>query len=167
MPPTIGDIRDALFAWVDGETSLKTIWIPSNAPIPARPFVTLQMRPLADIGGDWHSPPDDSGISTIYQDREFLVEISVRGELHARGAALAQSYCETIKRSLQTRAVVDTLNAAEVAPLEALPSEDLSAIERLDFRSVYMFQARFGVTMERTEDVGFIATSDAPTGTYG
>ena len=163
---TITQIRAALFAWVDGETALTTIWSPSNAPRPARPFVTMDMRPVTNIGHDSRGAPDNNGDAILYADREFRLEIRVYGELQPRGAAAAQSLCEEIKRSLQTRTVVDTLTAAEVGPLEALPTQDLSEIDRVDFESVFMFEARFAVTMERTEDVGFIATSDAPTGTY-
>jgi hypothetical protein len=163
---TITELRAALFAWVDGETTLTTIWVPANAPKPARPYVSIELQPPEDVARDWHSPPDNSGISTIYSDRQVLVEIRVLGDIQPRGAAIAESFCEQIKRSLQMRQVVDTLNAADVAVLEALPTQDLSKIDRTDFQSVYMFQARFGVTMERTEDVGFIATSEAPTGTY-
>ena len=159
-------IREALYQWVASQSAFTTIWIPSNAPMPAVPFVTMLMRPVRDIGHDGYGSPNDSGIRTIYADREFMLEVEVYGDIQPAGADVAQTTLETIKASLQTRVVIDALSEAEIACLEALPTQDLSAIGRLDYEARYMFEGRFGLTMEHTEDVSFISTSDAPTGSY-
>jgi hypothetical protein len=163
---TITEIRNALYAWVSGQTSLTVIWRFANAPQPARPYVTLRMLPLADVGYDWHGDPDAQGDAETFKDRVFAAEIEVHGEAQPYGANVALSELEQIKRSLQMVTVTDILSAAGLAPMDTSPSEERSAIRRLDFEARYAFQARFGVTQEGTESVGYIATSDAPTGTY-
>jgi hypothetical protein len=160
-------IRDALYDWVDSQTALTIIWIPANAPMPEQPYITLRMRPVRDVHRDYHTPPDDSGWSTIFADREFIFEVEVYGDIHPAAADSAMTEIERIKSSLQTRVVIDALTTADIAIMEAMPTQDLSAIGRTDHEARYMFEARFGITLEHTEEVGIIETSDAPTGTYG
>jgi hypothetical protein len=161
-------IRQALWEWVDGQvpSGVTVIWLQANAPMPAQPFVTLLMRPLRDIHRDYHTGPDDAGIAQIYADREFVLEIQVYGTLQPDGADLAMTYLEDIKASLQEETTINGLAAADLAPRQALPTQDLSAIGRQEFEARYMFEAIFGWTYEHDDDVGYIGTSDAPTGSY-
>lgn len=163
---TITQIRNALYSWVDGQTSLTVIWRFPNAPQPARPYVSLRMLPLADVGHDYYDDPDDQGDAEIFKDRVFSAEIEVHGETQPGGSNVALSELEQIKRSLQTVAVTDILSAAGIAPMDTAPSEDRSAVRRVEYEARYAFQARFGVTQTSAEAVGYIATSDAPTGAY-
>jgi hypothetical protein len=161
-------IMETLWDLVDAMTpgTVTTIWGRPNAPRPSGPFVTMIMRPLDGAELDHHGAPDASGIRTIYADRAFTLSVEVYGTRSATGEDPAHSHIEGIKRSFQTEAVSDTLGEASLAFRQAGPTQDLSAVGRIDFEARYLSELEFGLTQDYEEDAGFIATSDAPTGSY-
>lgn len=163
------EIEDAIWDVVDALTpaEVTTIWSRGNAPMPEAPYVTLLMRPCTPIGEDAHGAPGVNGIRQILADRQFMLEIEVYGTTHTSGQDTAHTYLERIKMAFGTVEVADTLAEVDVSYRGHVATTDLSDIGRIDYEARYMAELEFGLTLEFTEDAGFISTSEAPTGAYG
>jgi hypothetical protein len=163
---TFTEQRQALYDWVSSVVPLTFIWIPSNAPQPATPFGTIQMKPTSEIGHDYHSPPDNNGVETITGDREYMFEVQVYGAISPTGEDEAYSWALALQTSLQKRSILDELAQFGIAYVDAEPITDLGEIGRSKWEARALLEVRFRIGHVETDTVGVIETSDAPTGSF-
>jgi hypothetical protein len=160
-----GEVREALYDWVDGQVPITWIWQPANGPQPATPYGTIRMLLTDQIGHASVTQPDDTGERTLTQNEEFNFEAKIIGALTPGGDDQVASWLQQLKTSLQTRAVIDALAQAGIAYVETEPIVDLSDTGRVEFESMGMLEIRFRIGYSESDNVGYIETSDAPTGT--
>jgi hypothetical protein len=160
------DIRNALYDWVSTQIPITWIWIPSNAPQPAVPFGTIRMRPTEQIGQDYHSPPNDSGVETLWSDDEFMFEAQIYGTLSPNGEDPAFSWAKMLEKSLHKWTVLAELEKYGIAFVDTEPIIDLGDAGRTNYEARAMLEVRFRIGYAETDTVGVIETSDAPTGTF-
>jgi hypothetical protein len=163
---TFTDQRAALYDWASSIVPITFIWIPSNGPQPATPFGTIEMKPTEEIGHDYHSEPDDNGISTIKGDREYMFEVQIYGSISPTGEDQAHSWALDLQTSLQKRSVLDELKKFGIAYVDAEPITSLTDIGRTRYEARALLEVRFRIGHEETDTVGVIEESDAPTGSY-
>lgn len=63
-------------------TSLTTIWEYQNAPTPARPYVSLRIQDIQQIGRDWEGPSAQDGKFDILGQREALLTAYINPDPH-------------------------------------------------------------------------------------
>ncbi len=160
------DIRNALYDWVSTTVPITWIWIPSNAPQPDVPYGTIRIRPTEQIGSDYHTPPNDSGVETLWSDDEFMFEVQVYGTVSPTGEDPAFSWAKMLEKSLHKRSVLDELEKFGIAFVDTEPITDLGTVGRTNYEARAMLEVRFRIGYSETDTVGVIETSDAPTGTF-
>ncbi len=130
------------------------------------PYGTIRIRPTEQIGSDYHTPPNDSGVETLWSDDEFMFEVQVYGTVSPTGEDPAFSWAKMLEKSLHKRSVLDELEKFGIAFVDTEPITDLGTVGRTNYEARAMLEVRFRIGYSETDTVGVIETSDAPTGTF-
>lgn len=146
----LSGLKDGLYQWVSGNVSRPTIWADQNSPRPAKPYFTLKITPVVQIGEDHVSSMlDVSGVDKyrITGDREFTLMVQGIGY----GAIQKLS---NLRDSLNDPVVTDALRSHDIAYVD---SEDILDITELE-DSIYVERGSLDVVF-RTSTQSEIAAS--------
>lgn len=151
---------DALRNWVANQTGLTTIWMNPNAPRPAKPYATIQLISSPDIGLPYTSEPDDTGSGTIRIQREVTVSVQIYEEVTNNDPRAAYLRAIALRDSLYLPSVRDTLatDGWGLRGIDLLADTPQQVGDGWEPRAT--FDARFGVAVDQTDDLGLIETAE-------
>jgi hypothetical protein len=135
-----------------------TIWEYPNAPRPVRPYCSIRIGSVVRIGEPYHGTIDASGIAQVLSQREVVLSIVVyedRDNTDPRSALLTAT---DLRDSLDLYGTLDTLKTNGWAYRGVELLQDTPELLDTGFEPRATFDVRFGVTIEQSDDMGWIET---------
>lgn len=156
MAFSLQTIRTGLYSFVSGMTNVTTIWYNQNAPRPALPYVTMDIREYEMINRDWIAPLDENCDSFFAGNREFTLVINYYGA----GAIEALERLQTLGRSYD---VQNQLLNSGVVYVNRVAMTNVAELLDTKWEERYQLEMRFrvsnqGITAPETFNVGSIET---------
>jgi hypothetical protein len=151
---------DAIRQWVANQTGLTTVWLHPDAPRPDKPYATVQVLSSPDIGLPYTSKPDPEGQGTIRVQREVTVSVQVYEEVSNPDPRSAYLRAIDLRDSLYLPSVRDSLavDGWGLRGIELLADTPQQVGDGWEPRAT--FDARFGVAVDLTDDLGLIETAE-------
>ena len=149
---------DAIRQWVADTTGLTTIWMNPNAPRPDRPYCAIQITSVLRIGEPYHGTIDASGIAQVLSQREVVLSINVYEDAANNDPRSALLKATDLRDSLDLFGTLDTLKADGWAYRGVESLQDTPELLDTQFEPRATFDVRFGVTIEQSDDMGWIET---------
>jgi hypothetical protein len=154
MSLNISTIQQAFYDWVSTKTGVTTIWFFPNAPRPERPYISLNIAELSINGWDYETPPDATGLASLFGDRDLTLEINHYGP----GGFEA---LDKLRTSVLEFAVQQDLCAAGIGLVDRMPITNTTELLDTKYEPRAMMEMMFrisnqGITDADTYDVGLI-----------
>lgn len=142
-------IQDALYDWMDAQTTWEIVHAEQNAPAPDTPYLTMRTTNIPKVGQDDRTSPNDSGIANITGNRELTLEVQ------GYGAGAIQELIN-LASSLEKQSVRASLRANNIAFVRTEPIQNLTYLVETHMVERGILEVVFRVAEEQTDDVGII-----------
>ena len=147
-------VRTNLYNWAIANlpSGMPVIWLYPNAPRPTVDYVSLYIATVTQIGWDWtQGPLDDTGISKMVGDREFVVQAQAYGRDPV-------TVLQNLRTSLQKQTVLDTLRANGIVFFNWGAINDVTELIESRFEQRASMDINFRIADIYTDNLGNIDT---------
>lgn len=146
----IGIIKKTLYDWASNAiTPIPVIFYQQNAPRPALPYVTLYLQSWVSIGKDYQGLANNQGISEIFGNREFTLQVQCYG-----GEPF--NTLETLKMSVSKINTLNFLSQNGIAFVRNFSIIDVTSLLDTEFEPRASLDFVFRVAQFDQEDNGLI-----------
>lgn len=149
----------AIRQWVADTTRLNTIWIPTNAPRPPRPYASIQVISSPRIHRAVYGKPNEEGEASVTSDVEVTLTINVYESSNALDPRSAFDKCQSLRDSLELISVRQGLKDQGWAFRAVELLTDTPQLVDTKWEPRATFDVRFGTTVDQTDDLGLIETA--------
>lgn len=147
-------VRTNLYNWAIANlpSGMPVIWLYPNSPRPTVDYVSLYISTVTQVGWDWtQAPTDDSGISNMVGDREFIVQAQAYG-----GDPV--TILNNLRTSLQKQTVLDSLRINGIVFFNWNPINDVTELVDSRFEQRASMEINFRIADQYTDNLGVIDT---------
>lgn len=125
--PTLAQIQDTIYTWVQTVTSVCCIWEDLNVKESELtfPYLSMKLLNISTIGGTYKSMADDTGVITITENKEALLSINAYSGIND---ADPMSILNTLVDSLALSDIHALIRAADMVIIKEGTIQNISAI---------------------------------------
>lgn len=158
-------VENALHTWVSNATGVKVIQQYPNAPRPAKPYISIDVSGLEQVGQDYIGKAEDQGGGDYQAPLGGTREVTVQLQSFAASKGQAANLLNQAANALAEPPVRDQLATdAGLAFVDRLGETAIPAELDTQWEDRYSLDLLFRVGDARTVDVGYIDTTEV-TGT--
>lgn len=152
-------IESGIIAWINSlSLGCPVVWLDQNFPRQSLPYIGLRIQNVQVMHQDYQGKVNDSGISDIAGDREFVLVFEVYG-------AAGFDIINAAVNSLEKYSVNVALNSSGLVFKDGGQIVDVSALLDTEIEKRYRVELFFRYKHEDTDDIGLIETVER-TDTY-
>jgi len=147
-------VRTNLYNWAiqNLPSGMPVIYLYPNAPRPSVDYVSLYISNITQVGWDWTQDPlDDTGISKMVGDREFIVQAQAYG-----GDPV--TVLQNLRTSLQKQSVLDSLRVNGIVFFNWGPISDITELIDSRFEQRATMDIYFRIADLYNDNLGVINT---------
>ena len=120
------EIRTGIVEWILSVTAKKGIMADQNSVKPADTHFIYRLNSIMQVGEDYLSEPNSSGLASLHGHRDFTCQILGFGS-----GVLALT--ETLRSSLQIPAILDALRVRKIVTFDRGPVEDITGLDETQY----------------------------------
>ncbi len=146
----LSDLKEVMENWVSGQFAGKVVWAKSDAPIPPRPFILLDLKNPVPVNKPYQGAADNLGKISRYTTQQFSVTISCYGEG-------ANQSLFNLRESLDLLSVQSLFRDSGVSYLkDQMDLQDSTAMTGTRYEERAVYEPAFIYESVQSEEVGFI-----------
>lgn len=148
-------LKNGIYNWVTTIVpGVPCVWEYQNAPAPTLPYIGLNIARVSSIGMDFEDEPDNNGNTSIWGNRELLLQLNYFGS----GSLNAM---EALYTSLRTEPTLDILHAAGLVYVNKMLQTNVVTLINSNYEERQLLELIFrysnqGITAASTYNVGLI-----------